>query len=68
MKTLISAVALILSASTAMAEAPCQNPVAPACQKACAVMGAKYILLIRERSLATTVQVQNDNSGSLENA
>jgi hypothetical protein len=51
MKTLVAAVTLILSASAAMAEAPCQNPVAPECQKACAVMGAKYVLAMRNQTL-----------------
>jgi hypothetical protein len=58
MKTLVAATALLLSASAAMAEAPCQNPVAPSCQKACAVVGAKYVLAIRERSLQAGAHVQ----------
>ena len=44
MNPLIPATVLLLSASAAMADAPCENPVAPVCQKACAVMGAKYVL------------------------
>jgi hypothetical protein len=68
MRTLISAVALLLSTATGMAEAPCENPVAPACQKACAVMGAKYVLSIREQSLPTPPRVQIGNAGSLESA
>ena len=66
MKTLIAIVALLLSASTAVAEAPCENPVTPACQKACAVMGAKYVLLKHEPNLLTTARVQTDNVGSLD--
>jgi hypothetical protein len=58
MKTLIAAVSLILSASAAMAEAPCQDPVTIPCQKACAVMGAKYVLSMREQSLQANVQVK----------
>ena len=68
MKTLISVVALLLSISTAVAEAPCENPVTLACRQACAVMGAKYVLLMREPNLLTTVRVQTDNVGSLDNA
>jgi len=41
-----------------MADAPCQNPVVPACQKACAVMGAKYVLAMRERTLQAGIRVQ----------
>jgi hypothetical protein len=67
MKTLISVAALLLSASTAMAEAPCENPVTPACRQACAAMGAKYVLLMREPNLLTAVRVQADNVGSLDN-
>jgi hypothetical protein len=58
MKTLIAAVTLVLSASAAMAEAPCQSPVAPECQKACAVMGAKYVLWSRDRDLPAGAQLQ----------
>jgi hypothetical protein len=68
MKTLISVVALLLSASTAVAEAPCKNPVTLACRQTCAVMGAKYVLLMRDPNLPTTVPVQTDNVGSLDNA
>ena len=68
MKALISVVALLLSASTAVAEAPCENPVTLACRQACAVMGAKYVLLMRESNLPTTVRVHTDNVGSLDNA
>jgi hypothetical protein len=57
-KTLISAMVLLLSASAAMAEAPCQNPVATACQKACAVMGAKYVLAMREQNLQAGARIQ----------
>ena len=75
MKTLMAAVTLFLSASAAMAEAPCQNPVAPACQKACAAMGAKYVLSMRQQNLQSHMPVRairvgdsEDNAGSLENA
>lgn len=75
MKTPIAAAIFILSASAAMAEAPCQNPVASDCQKACAMIGAKYILLMREQSLQPGAHFQMvraeepaDNPGSLENA
>jgi hypothetical protein len=75
MKTLIAAVALTLSASAAMAEAPCENPVAQACQKACAVMGAKYVLSVRRKDAQPAARVQavrvdsaEDNTGSLERA
>jgi len=68
MKTLIVAVALILVASIAMAEAPCQNPVAPVCRKSCAVIGAKFILTMREQTLTTPVREQNDKVGSIEKA
>jgi hypothetical protein len=64
MKTLIPALALILSAFAAMAEAPCQNPVVPACEKACAVMGAKYILWIRGRDLPAGAQLQTVSTDS----
>jgi hypothetical protein len=58
MKTPLAALTLILPVSAAMAEAPCQNPVAPECQKACAVMGAKYVLAMRSRTLQAGVRVQ----------
>ena len=64
MKTLMAAVTLILSASAAMAEAPCQNPISLPCQKACAVMGAKYVLSIREQNLQTGVQVKAVRAGN----
>jgi hypothetical protein len=44
MKPLIPAIALILSASAALADAPCEDPSAQLCQKACAVMAAKFVL------------------------
>lgn len=73
MRTLLAATALLLSASAAMAEAPCENPAAQICQKACAAMGAKYVLLLRERQLGAQVQPVRagdplDRTGSLENA
>jgi hypothetical protein len=68
MKTLISVVALLLSASTAVAEAPCENPVTLACRQACAVMGAKHVLSMREPNPLTTVRVQTDDVGSLDSA
>jgi hypothetical protein len=58
MKTLIAAATLILSVSAAMAQAPCEAPRAPACQKACAVMGAKFVLSMRDRSRGTRAPVQ----------
>ena len=51
MKTLIAALTLALTASTAMAEAQCENPRAEPCRKACAVMGAKFVLSMREQAL-----------------
>lgn len=57
MKTLTAAAALILSATTAMAEAPCQNPRTTPCQQACAMMGAKYVLLLRQPAQQTPARV-----------
>jgi hypothetical protein len=74
MKTLVAAVTLILSASTAMAEAPCENPAAELCQKACAVMGAKYVLMHQQSSRANAsihpvrADMSADNPGWRENA
>ena len=64
MKTLIVPVMLLLTASTAMAQAPCENPIAPSCQKACAIMGAKFALTMHEqalemRSLESAVQAKS---------
>jgi hypothetical protein len=56
MKTLIAALTLALLASPAFAEAPCQNPSTSRCQKACAIMGAKLALSMREQALATRAQ------------
>ena len=64
MKTLVAAVVLILSASAAMAEAPCQSPAAVECQKACAVMGAKYVLWRRERDLPAGAPLQTVSATS----
>ena len=58
MNPLIPAAILLLSASAAMADAPCENPVVPVCQKACAVMGAKYILWRREQDRPGVAQLQ----------
>ena len=49
MKILIAALSLALTASAAMAEAQCENPRAEPCRKACAVMGAKFVLSIASR-------------------
>jgi len=73
MKTLLTAAALLLTASAAMAEAPCENPTAQICQKACAVMGAKYMLSVREQQLPARVRSVRagdplDQTGSFENA
>jgi hypothetical protein len=75
MKTLLAAATLILSASAAMAGAPCENPSAELCQKACAVMAAKFVLATHPQSHATGTPVRaawvdnsDDNPGSLENA
>jgi hypothetical protein len=51
MKILIAALTLALTASAAMAEAPCENPSALPCRKACAVMGARFALSMREQAL-----------------
>ena len=58
MTPLLPAMILLLSASAAMADAPCQNPVVPACRKACAVMGAKYVLWRREQDRPGVAQLQ----------
>ena len=52
MKTLIAAI-FALSASSALAQAPCENPTALPCQKACAVIGAKLVLAERQNAGAT---------------
>lgn len=64
MKTPMAAMALLLSASAAMAEAPCQSPVGLECQKACAVMGAKYVLWRREQDRPAAVQLQTVSANS----
>jgi hypothetical protein len=51
MKTLIAPLILVLTASTAMAGAPCENPHMLPCQKACAVMGAKFALTMHEQAV-----------------
>jgi hypothetical protein len=51
MKTLIAPLILVLMASSAMAEAPCENPHMLPCQKACAVMGAKFALTMHDHAL-----------------
>jgi hypothetical protein len=51
MKMLITAMTLALTASAAMAEARCENPRAEPCRKACAVMGARFALSMREQAL-----------------
>jgi hypothetical protein len=73
MKTLIAAVTLLLTALPALAGAPCQNPLTPSCQKACAVMGAKFVLAARPQSLLTPVQTVRANDtldagGAMDNA
>jgi hypothetical protein len=64
MKMLVAAVTLILSASAAMAEAPCENPVSPPCEKACAAMGAKYVLWRREQDRPGVAQLQTVSANS----
>ena len=56
MKTLLAAATLILSASAAMAGAPCENPSAELCQKACAVMAAKFVLATHPQRPAVIAQ------------
>ena len=68
MKALILLTVVILSVSPAMAEEPCRSPIDAACQKACSVMGAKYILLMREKSFTTPVRAQVDSWQSIEDA
>jgi seryl-tRNA(Sec) selenium transferase len=51
MKILLAAVILVLTSSAAIAEAPCENPRTLPCQKACALMGAKFVLATREETL-----------------
>ena len=48
MKTLIAALMIALTASSAMAEAPCESPPTLPCQKACAAMGAKFVMSMRQ--------------------
>ena len=64
MKMLVAAVTLMLSASAAIAEAPCQSPVGLECQKACAVMGAKYVLWRREQDRPAAAQLQTVSASS----
>jgi hypothetical protein len=64
MKILMAAVILVLGASTAVAEAPCQNPLTPPCQRACAIMGAKYVLLMRQQTQQTPARVQTVRAGN----
>ena len=64
MKVLVATVTLILSASAAMAEAPCQSPLGAECQKACAVMGAKYVLWRREQDRSAAAQLQTVSASS----
>jgi hypothetical protein len=73
MKTLTAAAILLLSTSAAMAEAPCQSPQTPSCQKACAVMGAKFVLSMRKNTPPSHVQTvrtaaPGDAEDSLEGA
>jgi hypothetical protein len=51
MKILLAAVILALTSSVAIAEAPCESPRTLPCQKACALMGAKFVLAMREQTL-----------------
>jgi hypothetical protein len=51
MKMLMAPLMLVLMASTAKAGAPCENPHMLPCQKACAVMGAKFALTMHEQAL-----------------
>lgn len=73
MKPLIPALAFILSASAALAEAPCENPSTQLCQKACAVLATKFVLAAhpQNHSAATPVRAawgdnSDDNPGSAE--
>jgi hypothetical protein len=75
MKPLLAALALILSASAALADAPCENPSTQLCQKACAVMAAKLVIATHPRSHSAATPVRaawadnsDDNPGSAENA
>jgi hypothetical protein len=51
MKTLLAALILALTSSVAMGQAPCENPRTLPCQKACALMGAKFVLAMRKQAL-----------------
>jgi hypothetical protein len=51
MKMLMAALILALTSSVAMGQAPCENPRALPCQKTCALMGAKFVLAMREQIL-----------------
>jgi 4-pyridoxate dehydrogenase len=63
MKTALAAVTLLMTVSAALAEAPWENPSAPQCQKACALMGAKFALSMREQALKTQAQILAVQSG-----
>lgn len=63
MKTLMAAVSLLLSASAALAGAPCQNPAVPACETACAALGAKLALSLRQQGAMPGGQVQKIGTG-----
>lgn len=51
MKTLLAALILALTSSVAMGQAPCENPRTPPCQKACALIAAKFVLSMRAQTL-----------------
>ena len=68
MKALLFLAVLILSTAPAMAEEPCRNPADMLCQRACSIMGAKYILLMRGSSFTTPVRARGDRFQSIEDA
>ena len=51
MKTLLAALILAMTSSVAMGQAPCENPRTLPCQKACALMAAKFVLSMRAQTL-----------------
>jgi hypothetical protein len=62
---LIAAIALLLPTAAALAGAPCENPAEPLCRRACAVMGARFALSVRqhdERPSALQVAVGGEDT------
>ena len=68
MKTLIAATIFALSASSALAQAPCENPTALPCQKACAVIGAKLVLAERQNAGAMVRLTTLSSEGAPDSA